>query len=207
MMVSHAMIFLYVPNEKVMGAVQRIFYFHVGSVMACYGSVLCMFIGAIGFLTTDRKIFDRINRAAGEVGFLFASCVMATGMIWGHAAWGEWFSFEPRLVSFLIVWLMLLGFSLLVKFGNTERLSVHAAILGILVSVSIPLSIYSVELWPHFAQVHPQVVEKRGLTVASMRYTLYVSMLTMLVFGGFLICLRSRILKLEEQIKANTPLL
>jgi len=195
------MIFLYVPNEKIMGAVQRVFYFHLGSVMACYLSVVVMLVGAIGLLVANKKIFANLNQAAGETGFLFATGVMLTGMIWGQAAWNSWFEFDPRLVSFLIIWLMLLGFNILIKFGNPEKIEKHSAVLAILIAISLPLSIYSVHLWPAIKQIHPQVLPKRGLPEASMRYTLLLSVISMLVFCGFLITLRTRIIELEEKVR------
>lgn len=200
MVYCNYLVFCYVPNERVMGAVQRIFYFHVGSAIACYWAVVGMLIGAIGYLATGQKELDRLNRSAGEVAFLFCSIVLVSGMIWGHRAWNAWFHFEPRLITFLLIWLMLLGFCLLLRFGDQSRLGNHAAILAILVAISIPIMIVSIKFWPHQAQVHPQVMENRGLPDPRMRSTLFVCMGSLALLCTYLMLIRYRLESVQEKL-------
>ena len=79
-------IFLLVPNEIVMGAVQRIFYFHVASATSAYILTGILLLSSLLFLATNNRIWDASAQAAGEVGFLLCSAVLFSGMIWGHAA-------------------------------------------------------------------------------------------------------------------------
>lgn len=157
------LVFMYVPNEVTMGAMQRILYFHAGSATACYVAVACLFFGSLGFLSTKKVYFDRFVIAGTEVGLLFASITLFTGMIWGQAAWNTPFRFEPRLVSTLILWLMLIGGILLRKFSPEDKQITYAAGIGFLSTIMVPLVVYSIELLPHVAQVHPQVVGHGGL--------------------------------------------
>jgi heme exporter protein C len=157
------LVFMYVPNERIMGPMQRILYFHAGSATACYVAVFAMFAGALAYLFTKKDSFDRLIQSGTEVALVFASATLFSGMIWGQAAWNTYFRFEPRLVSTLILWLMLFGglvFRFLTPYENRPK---FASVLAILSAVMVPVVIYSVELLPNTVQVHPQVVGDGGL--------------------------------------------
>lgn len=193
------LVFMYVPNERLMGPVQRIFYFHVGSAIACYLAFTIVLIGALGYLATRKVAYDQLSYAAGEVGFVFCTLVLVTGMIWGKAAWNTIFRWEPRLVSFLILWLIFLAFNLLRYFGDRSKVRQHSAVLGILGACTVPLVVFSIKLLPQFAQLHPQVVENRGLKDSSYIFSMFFCMAALLLFALQLIWLRFRIAYLEER--------
>ncbi len=187
------LVFLVVPNERVMGPVQRIFYFHVGSAIACYCSFGVVLIAGLAYLATRDVRADVIAHAAGEVGFIFCSIVMVTGMIWGHSAWNTWFRWEPRLITFLILWLIFLSFNILRSFGDPEKIAVHSAILGIIGAVTVPLVVYSIKLLPESMQLHPVVVENRGLRDPSFETAMFTCMATLVALQGLLIWFRTRV--------------
>ena len=197
------LIFVEVPGERVMGAVQRIFYFHVGSAVACYVSSGVILISALYFLSTRERRFDDFLQAAGEVAFLFCTITLVAGMIWGHYAWNTWFRFEPRLVSFLILWLILLSLCLLRVFGDHDQVSYHSAVLGIIAALMVPIIYYSIKLLPQSAQLHPQVVGNRGLKHPLYYQTLYVIMLSLVLLQFVLIWIRSRILFIVRNVDGN----
>ena len=196
--VANYLVFFVVPSEKVMGAVQRIFYFHVGSAFASYVSFAIVFMASIFFLTKKERVYDAINRAAAEVGFLFSTIVLFTGMIWGKAAWGTWFNPEPRLISFLLIWLIFLAFIMLRSFADYSRVREHSAVLAIIGSVTVPLMVYSIKILPAFKQLHPQVVEKQGLP-SIMLYVMLYTGLSLIVFQFLLVVLRTRLALLEDK--------
>jgi heme exporter protein C len=187
------LIFMVVPNERTMGAIQRIFYLHVGSAMAsslCFGVV---FIAAIFFLRTKKISFDALSVAAGEVGFLFCTIVLISGMIWGHTAWNTWFRFEPRLVTFLFLWLIFLSFVLLRLFGDSAKIAQHSAVLGILGAITVPIMIYSIKLLPAAAQLHPQVIETQGLKDPSFILALNITMISVILLATLLVVIRYKL--------------
>lgn len=191
-------VFVYVPNELTMGAIQRIFYFHVGSATACYISFGIVFFAAILFLSSRKEVYDMVLLSAGEVGFMFCSIVLISGILWGHSAWNTWFRFEPRLVSFLVLWLIFLGFVLLRKFGEPGKVAAHSAILGILGAITVPIVVYSIKLLPAAAQLHPQVLENRGLRDPKFTQALILTTLSLIIFQFFLIRLRFRVERLNR---------
>ena len=109
MIVCHYLVFVYVPMEPVMRAVQRIYYFHVPSAMMTYlGFVLC-FIGSLGYLLTRKSKFDVFAYASAEVGLIFGLIVLTTGPLWARGAWERWWTWEPRLVSMSLLMLIFAG--------------------------------------------------------------------------------------------------
>lgn len=192
-------VFMVVPDEKIMGAVQRVFYFHVGSAFACYVQFGIAFATSLWFLTSSNRLADIINAAAAEVGFVFCSITLASGMIWGHSAWNTWFRWEPRLVTFLILWLLFLGFVIHRKYGEGLRLASQSAVLSILGGLTVPFVWLSVKLLPQTAQLHPQVVENQGLKDPLFLYGFGVCSVTIIVLSLLLLNVRIRIESLNQR--------
>lgn len=196
--------FMVVPNEQFMGAVQRVFYFHVPAAFAAYLALFVLFFGSVGYLATSKRSFDALQEAGAEVSFLFGSIMLFTGMIWGNAAWGTPFTFEPRLVSSLLMWLILLGLNLMRWFGDSPRLATHCAALGILGALTIPVVIYSIKLLPQFQQLHPQVVSKGGLSDPLMQQAFYWCSLSVMALAVLLIWIRYRIATADQNYRASS---
>jgi len=187
------LVFMAVPNERVMGAVQRIFYFHVGSAIACYCSIGAVLIGSLAYLGTRRRVFDCISEAGAEVGLLLSTMVMLSGMIWARPIWNTWFHWEPRLVSFLLLWMIFLALALLRRFGEPEKIPQHCAVLGVLGAVTVPIVVFSIRLLPQIAQLHPQVIENRGLRDPLFVEAWAVGTIAMVCLQFLLVYMRTRI--------------
>lgn len=200
--VAQYFIFMVVPNEQIMGAVQRVFYFHVAAAFACYAAFFAVFVASISFLTTRDKKHDIFCVAAGEVGFVLCTIVLITGMIWGHSAWNTWFRWEePRLVTFLVLWLIFLSFTVLRNFGDPTKTAVHGSILGIIGAASVPLVYASIKLLPQSARLHPEVIEHGGLKAPSYWQAFGISVVGMLSLCALLIWARYRIGWAEERAR------
>jgi CcmD family protein len=109
MPVALYLIFIKAPEEKVMGAVQKIFYFHVPIAAVTFLSVFVLLAGAAGYLWTRRAVWDHLSIASAEVGLVFCTLVLITGPIWAKPAWGVWWTWEAKLTTTLILWLLLAG--------------------------------------------------------------------------------------------------
>ena len=200
---TNYLVFLVVPNERVMGPVQRIFYFHVGSAIAAYCACAVVLVGGLGYLATRSRKMDALSEAAGEVGFLFCTIVLVSGMIWGHSAWNTWFRWEPRLVTFLLLWFIFLTFNLLRRFGDPQRIPAHSAVLGIIGALMVPIVVFSIKFMPNLPQLHPVVVENRGLKDPSFILAMFVGMGALVLLQGVLIVIRTRIGFLERGYHGN----
>ncbi len=196
---ANYMVFLVVPNERVMGAVQRIFYFHVGCAIATYIAVALLFLAALGHFANRNPFWDILLVAAAEVALVFCLIVMTTGMIWGHSAWNTWFRWEPRLVSFLILLLILIAINLLRWFGDKDKVANHTAAFSILAAINVPLVVYSVKFLPQTAQLHPQVVQERGLRDPSFTKAMLITIIAMILLQFLLVWVRSRLELLKRR--------
>jgi heme exporter protein C len=199
--IAQYFVFMVVPNEQVMGAVQRVFYFHVASALACYAAFGVVFVASLIYLATRNERADMLSVAAGEVGFVLCTIVLITGMIWGHSAWNTWFRWEePRLVTFLVLWLIFLSFSILRNFGDPAKTAVHGSILGILGAVSVPIVYVSIKFLPQSARLHPEVVERGGLKDPSYWQAFGLSVFALLALCALLVWVRYRIGSLENKL-------
>jgi heme exporter protein C len=192
--------FMVVPNERMMGAVQRIFYFHVGSAIACYCAVATVLIGSLAYLGTRKRAFDLASEAGAEVGLMLSTMVMLSGMIWARPIWNTWFHWEPRLVSFLLLWMIFLALTLLRRFGEPGKVSQHCAVLGVLAAITVPIVVFSIRLLPQFAQLHPQVIENRGLRDPRFVEAWAIGTFAMVGLQFFLVYIRARIGHVQARI-------
>ena len=188
--VCNYLVFMVVPNERTMGAVQRILYFHVGSAFACYCSAALVLGGGLWYLATRESRADLLAQAAGEVGLVFCSMVLFSGMIWGHSSWNTWFRWEPRLVTFLLLWFVFLAFNLLRAFGDRARVATHSAVLGIVGAITVPLVVFSVYFLPNVPQLHPKEVVVGGLAHPYYRITFWGCVFTLILLQSVLVWIR-----------------
>lgn len=197
-LVAIYLVFMVVPNERIMGAVQRIFYFHVGTALACYGLVATLLVGSLMYLAQRSVVADAIMIASVEIGLLLASIVILTGSIWGHSAWNTWFRWEPRLVSFLILWIILLVMKIMRRYIDSSKVAAQSAIVGILAAINVPLVVFSVKLLPQSAQLHPQVLANNGLKDPSYVWAFVISTLALCTLAASMFLVRLRMELLER---------
>ena len=193
-------IFMLVPDEAIMGAVQRIFYFHVGSAFTCYFSFAIIFGASVIYLNSKNALADAINESATVVGFLFCTITLFTGMIWGYSAWNTWFRWEPRLVTTLMLWLIMLSMVVTRYFTESRQKQLFCAILGVLGSFTVPIVWLSVKMLPSFAQLHPQVIERQGLKSPLFVEAMVISTSALFIFFLLLFVLLLRIWSAELSV-------
>jgi heme exporter protein C len=145
--------FLYAPTEATMGHAQRILYLHV-SVTWC-GLVACVVMGACSAVYILRRtlVWDYWSQACTETACLCFTITLVSGSLWAHEAWGVWWTWEPRLTSALVLWLILAGICLVR--ASVEDLRSRARIgaaLAVLALCDLPILIMATR-W--FRGVHP----------------------------------------------------
>jgi heme exporter protein C len=144
------------PTERTMGVIQRIFYFHVPSAWTGFVAFFINLVGSIAFLRTRKLKWDRLSVAAAEIGVAFFTVVLVTGPIWARPVWGIWWTWDARLTSSFVLWLLYTCYLLLrTLVDETERRAVVSAVFGIFAAFDIPLVYFSIWL---FRTQHPQPV-------------------------------------------------
>ena len=192
--VALAMVFFYAPVEIQMGAVQKIFYYHVPSAISGYVLLFLAFLFSILYLWREDPAFDLLAYTTAEVGFVFITIVLVTGPIWGRSAWGKWWVWEPRLTSALILWLMYSAYFLLRLFSRHEARSARvAAVVAIIAFFDVPIVHKAIEWWG--SVVHP----KKVVLEPPMLRTFFVSMVAVFALAAALTLTRYMVGKAEER--------
>ena len=164
------------PVEAQMGVVQKIVYIHVPSAIATLIAFGLTFAASIAYLATRGWIWDAVAASACEVGMVFATIVLVSGPLWARSAWNTWWTWEPRLTTFLIMWILYGGYHVIrASLAGSARRTI-SAVLGIAFMVMVPITWMSVTLWR--GSLHPKSVTMTG----DMRQTLLLSMAAWLVF-------------------------
>jgi heme exporter protein C len=188
--------FIFAPMEAKMGAIQKIFYFHVASAWVCFFALFITFIASIVFLKERSAASDYIAASSAEIGLLFCTIVLVTGPLWAKPVWGAYWSWDPRLTTTLVLWFIYAGYLLLRKFiAETERKRVYSAVLGIIGFVDVPIVFFSIRWW---RTMHPNVLQKGGGGLHShMLIALLVSIAAFTLLYISLMNKRIRLFKLE----------
>lgn len=193
------MVFVYAPDERVMGAVQRVFYFHVPIAMMTFLSVFVLLAGSVGYLWTRKPAWDHLSRAATDTGVVFCSLVLLTGPIWARPAWGVWWTWEARLTTTLLLWLLLVACLMVRSYAQNRDLGARlAAIVGIVAAIDVPIIYKAVDWW---RGQHPVLFKPgQGPALApAMQATFQYCIFVFLVFFCLLLALRYRVAAIEER--------
>lgn len=203
---------VYAPTEAVMGNVQRVFYFHVGTAwVAMLGFVVAAVSGVMYLIKKDMK-WDRFELAAVEVSTVFFFITICLGSIWARPAWNTWWTWDIRLTTAAITELIFIAYFMLRQgLEDPEKRARFGAIYTLLGGFSVPITFMVIRL---FRSIHPVVVMAGG---NQEKMNMNSEMVTAMLFALFaftvifidLIWHRIRLGALEEkveQLKLNLSL-
>lgn len=198
------MVFLYAPQASGEGDVQRIFYFHVPMAVLSFCAFGLVAVASALFLWRGSREWDRLAHASAEVGMVFCTLVLFTGMMWARPRWNVWWTWDARLTTTLILWLIYAGYLMLRgSVDVADQGARYAAILGIVGAVDIPIINRSVYWW---RTIHPAVLTTReggsGLADPRMQVTLSVCFVAVTLLGIWLLWLRYESLRLHDRVEA-----
>jgi len=194
------------PTEQTMGDVQRIFYYHVPSAWTAFLLFFANFIASIVYLFTRGKRADAFAVSSAEVGIVFCTVVLITGPIWARPVWGIWWTWDARLTTTLILWLIYVSYLFLRKFSTCGQTPILAAALAVFCFLDVPIVYLSIR---YFRTQHPQPVigggERSGLDPVMWKAVL-INWLAFLVFGSLVLALRYRLERMRQQVEESHAL-
>jgi heme exporter protein C len=192
--------FIYAPTEATMGPVQRIFYFHVSVAFAAFLAFGIVFIGSIGYLITRKRGWDNLGAAAAEIGILFCTLVLLTGPLWAKPAWGTWWTWDPRLTTTLVLWLIYVGYIMLRNtMEDPSRRALVSSVFGIIGFIDVPIVFMSVRLW---RTIHPVVIDGDGFSLSpEMVATTVISVVAFAILTVFLLVVRMRLQHSQDEVE------
>jgi len=141
------------PTEATMGNVQRIFYYHVPTSMLSLLFPYVNFAASLFYLGWRRRnpmralTADAVAIAAAEVTVVYSSICLLTGMLWGRAVWGIWWTWDARLTSMLLLWLLYVSYLMLRKLSATGQTQTLAAVLSVFAAIDVPIVYMSIQWW------------------------------------------------------------
>ena len=148
MVVNFYLIFLWVPKEAVQGNVQRIFYLHLPVAWIAYLAFFLVFIFSILHLRKRGRRWDKWAYSSAELGVVFTSVTIVSGIIWAKPIFGVWWTWDARLTTTALLWLIYIGYLMVGAYSESaEKSSRLRAAVGILGFVVVPINYLSVYLW------------------------------------------------------------
>jgi len=193
-------IFFYAPTEIMMGIVQKIFYFHLPMAFMAFLSYFVAFVCGVLYLIKKDIKWDIIGSASVEIGVVFTTLVLITGSLWARPIWNTWWTWDPRLTTSFILWLIYVAYLILrASVEQVDRRATFCAVMAIVGFIDVPIVFLSARLW---RTIHPVVIKSRSIDIEpAMLTTLAISMAAFLLFWLTLLRIRSRVDFTELRIR------
>ena len=135
---------------------QKIFYLHVPVAVASFAVMAFAAFYAVRFLMTKERLFDMRSRTAMQVTLVFVLATMISGDLWTRFDWNVWWTWEPRLTTYFILMLLVIGYFILRNaIDDPERRARFCAVFGIVAFIDAPISFMVTRLVP--SSIHPVV--------------------------------------------------
>lgn len=187
------------PTEQTMGNVQRIFYYHVPSAWTAFLLFLINFVASVAYLIRRNPIADAIAVVTAEVGVVFCTVVLVTGPLWARPVWGIWWTWDVRLTSTLVLWLIYVSYLMLRRFSTSGQTPVLAAALAVFGALDVPLVYFSIWI---FRTQHPQPVIGGGGSIDPlMLHVLLINWAAFLSLAALMCWSRYRLEILQRQVE------
>jgi heme exporter protein C len=199
------------PTEATMGNIQRIFYYHVPSYAVAFTMFAVNLLASIFYLvrrdTPSAAAADAVAVSAAELGVIFCSVGLMTGMLWAKPVWGIWWTWDARLTSTFVLWLIYVSYLMLRRLSAGDQAPTLAAALAIFGFVDVPIVYMSIRWW---RTQHPQPVifgepGQSGLDPA-MTKALLVNLAAFMCYGALVFWIRYKLERARQQLHETQAL-
>lgn len=198
------------PTEATMGEIQRIFYYHVPNAILCYLFFTINFVASFFVLIWHRSkpalalAADAWALSGAEVGVVFCSVVLVTGPIWGRPVWGIWWTWDARLTSTLVLWLIYVSYLLIRRFAAGSGMQTLAAVLAVFGAVDMPINYLANRIW---RTQHPSPVffggEDAGIKDPHMLAAFGWNVLAWAAWGVAVLCFRVYVQRRQQILERS----
>ena len=148
-------VFIWVPTELNLGVSQRIFYFHVPLGWLGMLSMVIVAVAAIAYLVTGKEKWDALAYATAELGVVFASLILVTGVIWGRGDLGWWWTWDAKLTTTLILWFIYVSYLMVRAYAPKGSQGARfGAVVALFGAIDAPI-IYMATVW--WRTAHPEL--------------------------------------------------
>src|ERR1051326_1303099 len=194
--------FFVAPEERTMGLLQRIFYFHVSCAWAGLTAFSIGFLCNLLYVWKRKEKYDWLGVTFAEVGVVFTTIVLISGPIWAKPAWGIYWTWDARLTSTFILWLLYISY----LFPRTlleepARPGLLSALFGIVAVIDVPIVFGAIRWWRTH---HPAPVIMGGPNsglAPGMGETFFFAVFAMHILMWFLIAERYALEKMRGEVE------
>ncbi len=190
--------FYIAPEERTMRLIQRIFYFHAASAWAGMTAFFVCFTANLLYVWRRDPQWDALGVSSAEVGLAFITVVLITGPIWAKPAWGIYWTWDARLTSTFVLWLLYICYLLLrTLIEEPDRRALLSALFGIFAFIDVPIVFGAIRWW---RTQHPAPVIMGGPGSGlepTMRKVFFFSVFALHSLMVFLLVERYRLEKLR----------
>ncbi len=191
------------PPDRMMGDVYRILFVHVPAAWMALLFFFLSFMGSLGYLLRRKAAWDRFAFCTAEIGLVMNGLALVLGSLWGRPTWGVWWTWDPRLTTTALLFVMYAGYMVLRRLiGDPERRAKVAAGIGLLIFLNVPLVYLSVRWWRSMHQVQ----SSPGTMDPSMVVSLRLSAFAFLAVCLTLLFFRLRIAAKEAEVEGRMAL-
>ena len=180
--------FFLAPEERTMGVVQKIFYFHAATAWAGETTFFVCFVANLLYIWKRQPKYDWLGVTCAEVGSACITVVLITGPIWAKPVWGIWWTWDARLTSTFVLWILYICYLLLrTLVDEPDRRALLSALFGVFAFVDVPIVFGAIRWW---RTQHPAPVIMGGPGSGLdpvMEKVFFLNVLAMHLFAAFLI--------------------
>ncbi len=187
------------PTEQSMGDIQRIFYYHVPSAFVAFACFFANAVASVLYLIKRSPGVDAFAVSTAELGVVFCSVVLVTGPLWARPVWLIWWTWDARLTSTLLLWLIYVSYLLLRRFAAAGQAPVLSAVLSVFGAMDVIFVYYSIQ-W--FRTQHPSpVLTGEGYLDPAMKVAFWTNVATFFFYASLILWLRIRMERTAQQVE------
>lgn len=191
---------VYAPQEATMGMLYRVIYFHVPQAILSYLAAVLFGFGSLMYLIKRDLKWDRFAYTSAELGVLFASTTLATGIIWGKLAWGVWWAGDARTNMQMILNLSFIGYLMLRSYlPEREKRARLSTVFSLLAVINVPIN-YGAIYWWNTQHPKPVLGPKGGGMDPDMQVALGVCFLAFGIIFAYLLNKRLAVAHTEDEV-------
>ena len=191
------------PVEATMGDIYRIFYYHVPANILAEVFPYVNLVGSLAYLYYRRRnperaiAADALALAAAEVTLVFGTFGLVSGILWARPVWGIWWTWDARLTTALLLWLLYVSYLMVRRFSSGGQTHTIAAILSIFAAIDGPIVFMSIRWW---RTQHPApVLGGDGSLDRTMYPALLWNFLAWAMWGIFLTMVRYKLQRRRQR--------
>ncbi len=198
------MVFFWVPTELNLGVSQRIFYFHVPLGWLGMLSIVIVAVASIMYLITREEKWDSLAYTTAELGVIFSSLILVTGVIWARGDLGWWWTWDAKLTTTLILWFVYVGYLMVRAYAPKGSQGARfGAVVALFGAIDAPI-IYMATVW--WRTAHPELNTgplaelDNSLDSGRIYLTLLVAVITFTVLYAYILVERYSLRRSEAAL-------